>query len=110
MDGLMILVKSGPEETARVEEALRITATLLGYDVPPDIVFIGDGVRCLRLGAFSDPALQDYLQAAADLAGIHAVKSDDKPSTDLDPALEATMIDTDELATMMRDHSAVASY
>ena len=70
MDGLMILVRSGPGETGRVEEALRLAAAMLGFDELPAIVFIDDGVRCLRPQAFSDPTIQDYLQAAADLAEV----------------------------------------
>lgn len=110
MDGLMILVKSGPEETARVEEALRIAAAMLGYDEPPAVAFVGDGVRCLLPGAFSDQTLHDYLQAVGDLAGIHVVKGENEPSADLDEALGATMIGVDKLAEMMKEYSAVASY
>lgn len=110
MDGLLILVRSGPEETGRVEEALRLAAAMLGFDEPLTIVFIDDGVRCLHPQAFSDPALQDYLQAAADLAGVHAVKSAKESEGDLDPALGVNPIGMDELVAMMKDNAAVASF
>jgi sulfur relay (sulfurtransferase) DsrF/TusC family protein len=110
MEGLMILVRSGPEETGRVEEALRLAAAMLGFDEPPTIVFILDGVRCLHLEAFSDPTLQDYLQAVADLVGVHAVSSSRDFLDDLDSAFSPTLIDLNELATLMKDHAAVASY
>ena len=110
MDGLMILVRSGPEETERVEEALRLAAAMLGFDELITIVFIDDGVQCLRRQAFSDPSLQDYLQAAADLAGVHAVSSAKKSEVDLDPALGVNLIGMDELVTMMKDNAAVASF
>ena len=110
MDGLMILVRSGPEETGRVEEALRLAAAMLGFDELPAIVFIDDGIRCLHSQAFNDPALQDYLQAAADLAEVHAVSSAKESEGDLNPALEVNLIGTDDLVTMMKDYVAVASF
>jgi sulfur relay (sulfurtransferase) complex TusBCD TusD component (DsrE family) len=110
MEGLMILVRSGPEETERIEEALRLAAAMLGFDELITIVFIDDGIRCLHPQAFSDPALHDYLQAAADLAGVHVVSSAKDSGGDLDPALGVNPISMDELVTMMRDNSAVASF
>lgn len=106
----MILVRSGPEETGRVEEALRLAAAMLGFDEPLSVVFIDDGVRCLHPQAFSEPALQDYLQAAADLAGIHAVSSPKESKEDLDPALGVNPIGMDELVAMMDEYAAVASF
>ena len=110
MDGLMILVRSGPEETTRVEEALRLAAAMLGFDELITIVFIDDGVRCLHPQAFSDPILHDYLQAAADLAGVHAVSDAKDSGGDLDPALGVNQVSMNELVTMMRENSAVASF
>ena len=110
MDGLMILVRSGPEETGRVEEALRLAAAMLGFDESLTIAFIDDGIRCLHPQAFSDPALQDYLQAAADLAGVHAVSSAKESGGALDSALGVNLIGMDELVTMMEDYVAVASF
>jgi len=110
MDGLMILVRSGPEETGRVEEALRLAAAMLGFDELPAIVFIDDGVRCLHPQAFSDPALQDYLQATADLAGVHAVSSAKESGGDIDPTLGVNLIGMGGLVTMMEEFVAVASF
>ncbi len=110
MDGLMILVRSGPEETGRIEEALRLAAAMLGFDEPLTIAFIDDGVRCLHPQAFSDPGLRDYLQAAADLAGVYAVSSTKESREDLDPSLGVNQIGMDELVAMMKDYSAVASF
>ena len=106
----MILVRSGPEETGRVEEALRLAAAMLGFDELPAIVFIDDGVRCLHPQAFSDPTIHDYLQAAADLAGIHAVIRTEESGGELDAVLGATLIDAEELVTMMKDYATVASF
>ena len=110
MDGMMILVRSGPEETGRVEEALRLAAAMLGFDEPLTIAFIDDGVRCLHPQAFSDPALRDYLQAAADLAGVHAASSAKEPRGDIDSALGVNLIAMDELVAMMDGYAAVASF
>jgi hypothetical protein len=110
MDGLMIIVKSGPEETGRVEVALRLAAAMIGFDEPLTIAFIDDGVRCLHPQAFNDPTLHDYLQAAADLAGVHAVTSPKESGGDLDSALGANLIGMDELVAMMEDYAAVTSF
>jgi sulfur relay (sulfurtransferase) DsrF/TusC family protein len=110
MEGLMIVVKSGPEDTDKVGESLRIAAAMLGFDEPATIVFIDDGIRCLQPNAFSDPTLQDYLQAVADLAGVHAVSRLEDSENDFDPALGATLVDMGELVTMMKDYAAVASF
>ena len=110
MEGLMILVRSGPKETGRVEEALRLAAAMLGFDNLLTLVFLDEGVRCLHTGAFSDPLLQDYLRASADLAGVHALTSGEEAGEDLDPALGASLIDLDRLMIMLKDFSAVASF
>ncbi len=110
MDGLMIIVKSGPEETGRLEVALRLAAAMIGFDEPLTIAFIDDGVRCLHPQAFNDRALHDYLQAAADLAGVHAVSSAKGSGGDLDSALGVNLIGMDELVAMMDDYAAVASF
>jgi len=110
MDGLMVLVRSGPEETGRVEEALRLAAAMLGFDELPAIVFIDDGVRCLHPQAFSDPTIHDYLQAAADLAGVHAISSAKESGGDIDPALGVNLIGMDDLVITMKEYAAVASF
>ncbi len=74
------------------------------------LVFLDEGVRCLHTGAFSDPLLQDYLRASADLAGVHALTSGEEAGEDLDPALGASLIDLDRLMIMLKDFSAVASF
>ena len=40
MDALMIVIKSGPAAVIRVDEGLRLTAAMLGYDQLPVIVFV----------------------------------------------------------------------
>ena len=106
----MVLVRSGPEETGRVEEALRLAAAMLGFDELPAIVFIDDGVRCLHPQGFSDPTLRDYLQAAADLSEVHAVSGAKESGGDIDPTLGVNLIGMDDLVTMMGGYAAVATF
>ncbi|MFQ6052615.1 MAG: DsrE family protein, partial [Candidatus Bathyarchaeia archaeon] len=104
MKKVMLIVKSGPGARSRVEEALRLSAAMLGMDYPPVLVFVDDGVECLRPGAFSDPDLWDYLRTSADLAGVHVLSESLEERglafSDLDLRLGATAVDTARLAEM----------
>ena len=106
----MIVVRSGPENTSRVEEALRLSAAMLGFDRPITIVFLDDGIRCLYSKALRDKTLQDYLQAVSDLAGLFALVPSKKSETGFDPALEIDLLDINELVTMMKNYSSVATF
>lgn len=114
MDALMIVIKSGPAAVARVEEGFRLTAAMLGYDMLPVIVFVDEGVECLRSGAFEDPTMDDYLEAASDLAGIYALSESLEArgvrEGDLAENVEVTSIDLDGLAEMMAECDKVAAY
>jgi sulfur relay (sulfurtransferase) DsrF/TusC family protein len=114
MDALMIVIKSGPAAVARVEEGLRLTAAMLGYDMLPVIVFVDEGVECLRSGAFEDPTMDDYIEAASDLAGIYALSEslDARGVREGDFAenVEVTSIDLGGLAEMMAECDKVAAY
>jgi sulfur relay (sulfurtransferase) DsrF/TusC family protein len=114
MDAVMIVIKSGPGVAPRVEEGLRLSAAMLGYDQMPVMVFLDDGVECLRAGAFEDSTLVDYLQASSDLAGIYALSESMEARGilpgDLDEKIEVTALDLDGLAGMMLECDAVATY
>ena len=114
MDAVMIVIKSGPRVAPRVEEGLRLSAAMLGYDQMPVMVFLDDGVECLRAGAFEDSTLVDYLQASSDLAGIYALSESMEARGilpgDLDEKIEVTALDLDGLAGMMLECDAVATY
>jgi sulfur relay (sulfurtransferase) DsrF/TusC family protein len=113
MDAMMIVFKSGPQ-AQRVEEGLRLSAAMLGYDQMPAIFFVDDGVECLREGAFEDPTMEDYLEAASDLAGIYALsESLDARGIlpgDIDGKIEVTALDMAGLAEMMSECDAVATF
>ena len=114
MENLMIVMRSGPEESARVLEGLRISAAMLGYDWMPVIVFVNEGVECLRQGAFDGSEMEDYLKAVSDLAGIHALSKSLESRgilpDELDEAIEVNPIDIDGLARMMAECDSVVTY
>ena len=109
----MIIVKSGPRE-ARAEEGLRLSAAMLGMDEPPAMVFLDDGVECLRSGAFEDPVTLEYLRVAADLTGVHALSESLEergiPAEELDPALRVEFLDIDGLAEMTKEYRSVVAF
>ena len=114
MGETMIVVKSGPDETKTLEEALRLAAAFLGFDQPTKVVFLDDGVRCLLPGAISDPVLNDYLQAVADLAGIQvlsdSIESAGFSSDDLEEGLGAEIVSIEEIASMMGECGSVVAF
>jgi len=114
MGETMIVVKSGPQETSALEEALRLAAAIIGFDEPPKVVFVDDGVRCLLPGALSDLALNDYIQAAADLAGIYvlsdSVEAAGYSAVDLEEGLRAEIVSIEELAAMIGECGSVVAF
>ena len=113
MESVMLIVKSGPGEEARVEEGLRLSAAMLGMDRPPVLVFVDKGVECLRPGAFSDTGVWDYLKASADLAGVYVLSQSLRELGldvgDLDSGLKATPVDMSRLAEMAADSDVVVA-
>jgi len=103
LGGMMIAVKSGPGAVSRIGGALRLAAAMLGMDYPPVLVFLDEGVNCLRPGAL-DLGLWDYLKASADLADVHVLSESLEERglgiDDLDSRLGVTPIDMDGLAEM----------
>lgn len=114
MDTLMIVMKSGPGAVARVSEGFRISAAMLGYDQLPVIVFVDEGVECLREGAFHGSEMEDYLEAASDLAGIHALSKSLKERGispgDLDERIEVTFLEIDRFSSMMAECDSVVTF
>lgn len=113
MDKVMLIIRSGPGEVSRVEEGLRLSASMLGMDYPHVLVFVDEGVRCLRPGALRDTGLMHYLEASADLAGFH-VLSDSLSYRgldigDLDPRFEATQVDISHMAEMVADNDVIVA-
>lgn len=114
MERAMFIIKSGPVDGSRVEEGLRLSAAMLGMDYLPILVFVDEGVNCLRPGAFSDPSLWDYLKATADLAGVHVLYESIKEwglrVGDLDSRLGAKPVDMTQLAGMAAESDVVVAF
>jgi sulfur relay (sulfurtransferase) DsrF/TusC family protein len=106
----MILVRSGPENTVKLEEALRLAATMLGFDQSPTIVFIDDGIKCLQTNAIKNSSLQDYLQAISDLAKLFMLQPTKHLKSDLNNKLEVDSIELDELMVIIKNYSTVVSF
>lgn len=114
MGSVMIIVKSGPEEGAGFEEGLRLVAAMLGMDYMPVVVFVDAGVECLRPETIGDQVMGDYLKAAVDLAGIHALseslESRGLGVDDLDLGLEVTPVDLVWLADMVAEVDTTVAF
>ena len=113
MGRVMFIIKSGPAGS-QVEEALRLSAAMLGMDYLPVLVFVDDGVECLRPGAFNDSDLWDYLKAAADLAGVYVLSKSLEGRglgiDGLDPRLGATPVDLARFAEMTAESYVIAAF
>jgi len=103
---VMVIIKSSPKEEPRVEEGLRVSAAMIGMDYPQKLVFLDQGVECLRPGVLDDSDIRDYLKATADLSGIYVLSDSMKERglhiDDLDPTLSPTPVAVAELAEMSR--------
>ena len=106
----MILVRSGPENTVKLEESLRLAATMLGFDQSPTIIFLDEGIKCLQTNAIQDHSLQDYLQAISDLAQLFMLQSTKHLKPDLNKKLEIDSIELDELMVIIKNYSTVVSF
>lgn len=106
----MILVRSGPERIVKLEEALRLAATMLGFDQAPTIIFLDKGVKCLHTNAIQDHTLQDYLQAISDLAQIFMLLPTKHLKSELNKKLKIDSIDLDELMDIINNYSTVVSF
>jgi len=110
----MIVIRNGPRRAFSVIEGLRLAAAMLGMDSPLLIVFLDEGVQCLRKGIFEDPVMNGYLQASSDLAEITALSDSLEEhglgGDELNPGLEVKPIGLDELTEMMAGCRSVAAF
>jgi len=114
MGDAMLLMRKRLIPGARVEEGLRLSAAMLGMDYPPLLVFVDDGVEILMPEALYKNSLRDYLEVMSQLAGIYVLEESltERRYTmkDLEPTLDVTVIDFDELAGMAKRCSVITSY
>ena len=110
----MVLIREGPRKIFRVMEALRLSVAMLGLGEEPFVVFVDDGVKCLRRGAFDGPRISEFLQAFSDLAGLRALSDsleefgvgEDK----LNPDLDVELLNLDELTDLVSQCKAVTTF
>ena len=113
MENMMIVVQSGPDDVTRVMGGLRLAAALLGMDYTPVVVFVDDGIECLRPGVIGDPVLGDYMKVVADIAGIYvlseSLEARGMSVDDLDPGLDVTPVDLAWLADAVAEIGTTAA-
>jgi sulfur relay (sulfurtransferase) DsrF/TusC family protein len=111
---LMIVIRSGPWEKYGIVEGLRLSASMLGMDLPPLMVFLDAGVECLRPGAIADPNTLDYLRASADLGEIHVLSESLEErgmlEEDLDLSFAAAPLDIGGLAGIIAECGSVVAF
>ncbi len=110
----MLIMRKRLIPGARVEEGLRLSAAMLGMDHPPYLVFVDNGVLILLPEALYKNSLKDYLKVMSDLAGTYVLEDSLRERglirEDLEPDIDVTLIDFDELAEMTKKCSIIASY
>jgi len=110
----MLIMRKRLIPGARVEEGLRLSAAMLGMDCPPLLVFADNGVEILMPEALYKNSLRDYLEVMSQMAGLYVLKESlmarGYAVEDLEPTLDVTGIDFDELAEMAKRCSVITSY
>jgi sulfur relay (sulfurtransferase) DsrF/TusC family protein len=114
MGEAMLIMRKRLIPGARVEEGLRLSAAMLGMDYPPLLAFADDGVEILMPDAPYKNSLRDYLEVMSQMAGLYVLEESlaERGYTvgDLEPTLDVTVIDYDELAGMAKRCSVITSY
>ncbi len=110
----MLIMRKRLIPGARVEEGLRLSAAMLGMDCPPLLVFADNGVEILMPEALYKNSLRDYLEVMSQMAGLYVLKESlmarGYTVEDLEPTLDVTGIDFNELAEMAKRCSVITSY
>lgn len=110
----MLIMRKRLIPGSRVEEGLRLSASMLGMDYMPNMVFVDDGVEILLPDALYKSNLKDYLTVMSDMAGVFVLKESLEGKglneSDLDSDIDITFIDFDELAEMSKRCSIVTSF
>lgn len=114
MGDAMLIMRKRLIPGARVEEGLRLSAAMLGMDYPPMLVFVDNGVEILMPEALYKNSLKDYLNVMSQMAGVYVLRESLEQRgytmSDLEPSLEVTGIDFDELAEMAKQCSVITSF
>jgi len=106
----MIIIKSSPEDRHKIGEALRLSAAMVGMDAVLFMVFLDQGIKCLNRGAFEDASIVEYLQTAADIAGVYYLMEHNIESESLDLSLDPIPLNIQELAEKVLKCKTVVTY
>ena len=110
----MVVIREGPRKIFRVMEALRLSVAMLGMDEEPYVIFVDDGVQCLRRGVFDGPRISEFLQAFSDLAGLRALSDSLEAfgmgANDLNPDLDIKLLNLEELTDLVYKCKAVTTF
>lgn len=107
---VMIIVKTA--KTPKAFETIRITMAMIGMDMLPTLLFCCEGVYCLTRGENTrEEEYEDYLEAVAELAGIHVLSRSLeerglKPS-DLRDSLSLRIISQEEAMRLISESDLV---
>jgi sulfur relay (sulfurtransferase) DsrF/TusC family protein len=110
----MLIMRKQLIPGARVEEGLRLSAAMLGMDYAPFLVFLDNGVEILLPEALYKNSLKEYLRVVSDLFGVYVLRESLEErglsEDDLEPFIQATFIDFDELAEIVKKCSIITSF
>jgi sulfur relay (sulfurtransferase) DsrF/TusC family protein len=110
----MLIMRKRLIPGSRVEEGLRLSAAMLGMDYLPNVIFVDEGVEILLPDALYKSNLKDYLMVMSDMAGVYVLEESlnirELTLRDLEPSIDATVIDSDELAEIAKRCNVITSY
>ena len=114
MGEAMLIMRKRLIPGSRVEEGLRLSAAMLGMDYMPNVVFVDNGVEILLPDALYKNNLKDYLVVMSEMAGVYVLEQSlferELTLDDLEPSINATVIDSDEFTEMARRCTIITSF
>ena len=114
MGETMLIMRKRLIPGGRVEEGLRLSAAMLGMDYVPNVVFVDNGVEILLPDALYKNNLKDYLVVMSEMAGVYVLEESlierELTLDDLEPSINATVIDSNELAEMAKKCTIITSF
>jgi sulfur relay (sulfurtransferase) DsrF/TusC family protein len=114
MGETMLIMRKRLIPGSRVEEGLRLSAAMLGMDYLPNVIFVDNGVEILLPDALYKNNLKDYLTVMSDMAGVYVLDESlferELTLEDLEPSIDATVIDSEELAEVAKRCTIITSF
>ena len=114
MGETMLIMRKRLIPGSRVEEGLRLSAAMLGMDYMPNVVFVDNGVEILLPDALYKNNLKDYLVVMSEMAGVYVLEESlferELTLDDLEPSINATVIDSNEFAEMAKKCTIITSF